>query len=126
MVNPRLIVKATARIEPITDAAPLIAQAQLTSLGSVAPAIATTLGKTAPSGTPSATDAITATAARASNGQARVIAATQGSKTRTIGTAIAQSADALSGSVGSREEQTDPNAAPMRSAARPRDKASAG
>ena len=118
--------KATARIEPITDAAPLIAHAHLTSLGSVAPAIATTLGKTAPSGTPSATDAITATAARRNDGQERVIAATQVSKTRTIGTAIAQSAEALSGSLGNFDDHPDPIAAPMRSAARPSDKASAG
>src|SRR5881409_576661 len=94
VVNPTLMVSATARIEPITDAAPFIAQAQLTRRGSAAPACATILGKTAPSGMPSPADASTATAPRAGSGHASVTDATHVSRTSKTGTATAQIADA--------------------------------
>src|SRR5881628_3302141 len=112
-----LRVSATARMEPTTDAAPLIAQAQLTRRGSAAPACATIFGKTAPSGMPSPADAITATAPRAGSGQASVIAATHVSTTRRTETATAQTADAWSGSSRSFDDQLEPMAAPINNAA---------
>ena len=79
----------TARIEPMTDAAPLTAQAHETSASSWAPADAMTLGKTEPSGRPIAMDTRHAVAPRARSGHESVAAATRSNARNATVTTIA-------------------------------------
>src|SRR5881628_1301554 len=67
----------TARIDPMTEAAPLTAHAHETSPSSYAPADAMTLGKTEPSGRPIAMDTRHAVVPRARSSHESVAAATR-------------------------------------------------
>src|SRR5205823_800887 len=116
----------TARIEPMTEAAPLTAQAHATRPSSRAPADAMTLGKTEPSGTPIAIERRHAIEPRARSGHARLAPATRSNARNATLTTTALARAARATPILPLADAADPPAAPMRSAANPTARASAG